>query len=92
MTSLAVLAWMSLTSAILHFGAPDLPAEPWIHLSLQVSVLLAILIEAGSLESGRPSRWRRPTQMLALLAFIIYLGASHWHQLRKIQELVSSLL
>ncbi len=78
MTSLVVLAWMSLTSAVLHIKTPVLPTEPWVHLSVQALILLAVVLEAGSLESGRPSRWRRPSQALALFAFIAYLGASHW--------------
>lgn len=91
MTSLVVLAWMSLTSAVLHLGASGPPAEPWMHLAVQVLALLAMVVEAGSLESGRPSRWRRPTQALVLFAFVAYLGASHWHLLGPVFRFLKDL-
>jgi hypothetical protein len=78
MTSLVVLMWMSLTSAVVHSGLTGSPAaEAWGHLAVQSSVLLAVVVEAGSVESGRASRWRRPTQALALASFVVHVVLAH---------------
>ena len=91
MTSLAVLAWMSLTSAVLWAGGGGGVFQECAHGAVQVRVLAAVLLEAGQLESGRRSRGRRPLQALALLAFLVHLASAHPSLVRAAQSLFTRL-
>lgn len=49
----------------------------WAHAAVQLSCLFAASLQAGYLESGRDSRVRRPSQVLALSAFLTYMVLEH---------------
>ena len=91
MTSLAALAWMSLTSAVLYARGGGGMFQECSHAAVQVLALVAVTLEAGHQESGRPSRGRRPSQALVLLAFLMHLGASHPGIVRAAQSFLTRL-
>ena len=75
-------ARMSVTAAVLRSSGPGDVGTGLAHLAVQATVLLAVLVEVGSVETGRGSRMRRPLQGLALVAFTVFLGMSHRTELR----------
>ena len=92
MTSVMVLAWMSVTAAILRSTGPGGAGTGLAHLAVQTTVLLALMVEAGSVESGRGSKLRRPLQVLATLAFMVFLGLFHRAELCFLREQLALLV
>jgi hypothetical protein len=79
-----VLMWFSLVSAMVR---PSHSAYATVtFFSVQATCLAAVLLEAGSLESGRKSGLRRPPQALALLAFVAHMAASCVEMTRSISS------
>ena len=77
MTSLAVLFWMSAVSLGAWASGPGGPIRDIAHLSAQLLVLSAVMAQAGHVETGAPTRGRRPLQVLALVAFVANLAVHH---------------
>lgn len=75
LTSLFMLSWMSVLMAIVHLGIHDRTAiVKAVFAASESACLLAGMVEAGCLESGIHTAWRRATQMAAVIASIGYLA------------------
>lgn len=73
MTSLLMLAWMSILVALAHVRAERSTAESVAFMAVQTVCLVAGTAEAGREESGRETRGRRVFQAVALLSTLGYL-------------------
>ena len=77
MASLALIIWMSVTSAVLYGIGPELWLRHWAHVAVQASCLLAASVQAGHMETGRDSWIRRPSQAMAVAAFVAHVCMGH---------------
>jgi hypothetical protein len=68
MPTLTILAWMAITSAVLHRSGPSSDVAC---LGAQVSILLSGMIETATLETGKDSRFRFPSRVLALTLYLV---------------------
>ena len=70
--SITILVWMTIICTIIHQNIYHVAFEYITYDITMLCCVLSILIEAGSIESGKPSKLRRPTQALSLVLFMIY--------------------
>lgn len=69
MSSLAPLMWLGVMAALVRLGGKGNDVH---FLAAFGSCLLAVMAESGHMESGRGSRWRRPTQVTAVMCVVTY--------------------
>lgn len=68
-----ILAWMAVTSAILNKGglASDVACS-----IAQVAILFSGMLEVGTVETGKDSRFRLPSRIMAVASYLASLTVS----------------
>ena len=74
---------MAITSTIIHQNSHT-NLSTIAYWSLQLFAFSAIIFEAGSVETQKHSRMRRPTQIASFLFFLTYMGLVGFNELRSI--------
>lgn len=77
MVSLTMIVWMSVTSAILYGIWPEWSIRDTTHTLVQVSCFLAASVQAGFLETGVDSKFRKPLQLVAVFFYIVFVAMCH---------------
>ena len=73
MVSLIILVWMSISTWILLRVLPGGSIDNIVCFAAQAVFLLAICVEAGSVETGRNSKWRPVLKAASYVAYVTYL-------------------
>ncbi len=76
--TIAILSWMAFVSAIMRPGPTE--RDLGLNTLVQINCLFAAMIEAGTLETGKDSKLRRPTRIIAVITFVVMLASTaHFH-------------
>jgi len=72
LASLFMVAWFSMLVATIHSNTKHSQPEIFAFFAVELNCIISGLLEAGSIESGIPSKGRRVFQALVLTATVAY--------------------